>query len=898
MQLRIGNTTSVMRVSKESATLGDFFSEGGSSSTSSSIFDTRKFNSKVTSGTLGQSTSSTTAVKIVGWAPSQADTILDTNKAEATSTGRLSRQPVNLVALSTLRWNLVKIEREWDSTLATIQEAAKAQENSIEEEHKAQRLLLKKRLEKLRTEQMATVAPSGRLNTLKRKVDNLRRLGRTVEAEAALKRLKSLEAKHWRDKLGEIGYTAEARKLQQTLQATQTFELANVHKESTRALANTKRACVTATLTQRRHNKRSSDDPWSVWYAAKHGEMERLEKLCKLPGSLELRDPDTGWSPLHFSAREGQLEATEWLIDHGAFVDAQGPEGRTALHLSAGWGTSVVCMALLVAGADTHVTDNIGLQPVDLARHRGRGAVAAMLERWLPLGLTSTQMELMASAVPMEAWEKEDDSQVAQQMRVLQLKSGMLGPKDPSLISTLARLSSRLKALGRKEEALDYSLKLLDVAEHVLESEKTAAQQIVEETQAVEEVSPSINDSDKTEDVGDYSNTLDISAAVEIVQNNVCDVEVADGIVVHVDSQVFMNGAKEKAVSIVACEYLNKLVNDAVQDEKRRSEVTVVDASADCVAKSLNVNGTYIQIETTKELASQNGSHIEYNVTLESSPADSRQVERNARMKDDILATDGPRTEQAIDEHSTVENVPGGDAHVVEVEVPSSTDGLSGVGAATLFLSVALNNVGEICHELMLDEEAAYHFEQALAVLKGAAISGILPGAQVEVDGSTVTSMPVHHSVAPILLNLGLHHFSRGHPSEAVASLSAYVSLRAKDLWTPQAIHEPYELIPAIDLLAYANLLAGDTMASLRGYQRSLRIARDKFGPNSVELMRRHENMGMIHYMMQKYEDSIKHFRRAQILAQLRGDPPFGGDMARLDLCIAQARIKLGIRKP
>lgn len=62
--------------------------------------------------------------------------------------------------------------------------------------------------------------------------------------------------------------------------------------------------------------------------------------MLSLPGAdVDAPDPDSGWTALHFASRQGKLEAVEVLIERKAFIGASGPDGRTPLHLAAGWGT-------------------------------------------------------------------------------------------------------------------------------------------------------------------------------------------------------------------------------------------------------------------------------------------------------------------------------------------------------------------------------------------------------------------------------------------------------------------------------------------------------------------------------------------------------------------------------
>lgn len=71
----------------------------------------------------------------------------------------------------------------------------------------------------------------------------------------------------------------------------------------------------------RRSNKRSCDDPFSLHFAAIHGEMTRLEVLMErkaIAMNIDKRDPDSGWTALHFAARSGHVEFAKVLISHNA----------------------------------------------------------------------------------------------------------------------------------------------------------------------------------------------------------------------------------------------------------------------------------------------------------------------------------------------------------------------------------------------------------------------------------------------------------------------------------------------------------------------------------------------------------------------------------------------------
>ncbi len=111
--------------------------------------------------------------------------------------------------------------------------------------------------------------------------------------------------------------------------------------------------------------------------------------LAALKGNLDLcellvlaRDADVnkpGWTPLHYAASAGQVPIIRFLLDHYAYIDASSPNGSTPLMMAAGYGTTDAVSALLEAGADPLLKNDLGLTAVDFATRVGRDKAAKLI---------------------------------------------------------------------------------------------------------------------------------------------------------------------------------------------------------------------------------------------------------------------------------------------------------------------------------------------------------------------------------------------------------------------------------------------------------------------------------------------------------------------------------------
>jgi len=224
----------------------------------------------------------------------------------------------------------------------------------------------------------------------------------------------------------------------------------------------------------KRNNERSSDEPFSIHYAATHGETSRLMVLLergKVVADIDKRDPDSGWTALHFAARGGHVEFAKLLLKNKANVNATGAEGETPLHLAAGWGTLEVVGLLLQEGADKamlYKRSDGEKTALDIAHQNLRKDISKFIDRWLPVGLThSTMMEL--SAPPDRPHSDEPSKEIASQSRALDMKIRVMGRDSLGLIHTYAKLLNLYRAEGRMEEAIGSSKRVVELRQHDLQ---------------------------------------------------------------------------------------------------------------------------------------------------------------------------------------------------------------------------------------------------------------------------------------------------------------------------------------------------------------------------------------------------------------------------------------------
>ncbi len=110
-------------------------------------------------------------------------------------------------------------------------------------------------------------------------------------------------------------------------------------------------------------------------------EIASLEKLYQdSPDLLNTRD-NSGRTRLHRAAKTGKTRLVEFLLDHGASVDAQDDFGRTPLHEAVVGGEKTMIHLLLRRGASVKLAAREGDTPLHYAAGRGYLSIAEDLLR-------------------------------------------------------------------------------------------------------------------------------------------------------------------------------------------------------------------------------------------------------------------------------------------------------------------------------------------------------------------------------------------------------------------------------------------------------------------------------------------------------------------------------------
>ncbi len=106
---------------------------------------------------------------------------------------------------------------------------------------------------------------------------------------------------------------------------------------------------------------------------------EVAELLVERGADVNAKDPETGYTPLHWAASQGNTKVAETLIAKGADVKAVDNLGRTPLHAAAASNYPDVVALLIEKDADIDARDRFGNTPLHLAAGSGSDLTAKLL---------------------------------------------------------------------------------------------------------------------------------------------------------------------------------------------------------------------------------------------------------------------------------------------------------------------------------------------------------------------------------------------------------------------------------------------------------------------------------------------------------------------------------------
>ena len=120
-----------------------------------------------------------------------------------------------------------------------------------------------------------------------------------------------------------------------------------------------------------------------IMMAAFNGSLDLVSYMVE-KHDVELNKPS--WSALHYAALNGHLDVCRYLLEHGAYVDPQSPNGSTPLMLAARAGHPEIVKLLLDSGAALDSINAVGMTAIDFAIQGNQTEIANGLKsRWIKL---------------------------------------------------------------------------------------------------------------------------------------------------------------------------------------------------------------------------------------------------------------------------------------------------------------------------------------------------------------------------------------------------------------------------------------------------------------------------------------------------------------------------------
>jgi ankyrin repeat protein len=121
---------------------------------------------------------------------------------------------------------------------------------------------------------------------------------------------------------------------------------------------------------------RTPEDESPLMMACLRGQADLARQLIARGADVN----KTGWTPLHYAATGGHVAIIQMLLEENAYIDADSPNGTTALKKAALYGSPATVKLLLESGADPTVTNQLKLSALDFANRGNRKDAAEMIE--------------------------------------------------------------------------------------------------------------------------------------------------------------------------------------------------------------------------------------------------------------------------------------------------------------------------------------------------------------------------------------------------------------------------------------------------------------------------------------------------------------------------------------
>lgn len=138
---------------------------------------------------------------------------------------------------------------------------------------------------------------------------------------------------------------------------------------------------------------------YDVLSACALDDLDRVRECARERSDIALVLGEAKMTPLHWAARAGATKCVQWLLNHGAEVDAVTTTRRTPLHLAAENGAVEVIWLLVEQGADVNAQDLKGRTPLHRATYQGQVDAAEAL---IVLG-SNTKIKTKAGKNPLES---------------------------------------------------------------------------------------------------------------------------------------------------------------------------------------------------------------------------------------------------------------------------------------------------------------------------------------------------------------------------------------------------------------------------------------------------------------------------------------------------------------